>query len=100
MIPSSKLSVGLAMAVVFVAVAAMSLYANTPLLLHGPVNYRHLPPFDGSNQNRIDHGEDRRVGSEAEREGEHGHGSETGVLQQLAEGKLEITHIPQRAASH
>ena len=36
--------------------------------------------------------EDRRVGPDAEREREHDDGSETGVLEQLAEGVLKIVH--------
>ncbi len=35
---------------------------------------------------------DRGIGPDAEREREHGHGGEAGVLQQLAEGEFEIIH--------
>src|SRR5437879_1106225 len=36
--------------------------------------------------------EDCRVRSDAEREREHGHGGEAGVLQQLAKGVFEVVH--------
>jgi len=38
-------------------------------------------------QHGINHAEDRCVGPDAERQREHGHGDEAGVLQQLAEGE-------------
>src|SRR5438874_4045867 len=41
-------------------------------------------------QKSVDNAENRRVGTDAEREREHGHGGEAGVLQQLAEGEAEI----------
>ena len=60
------------------------------------VKHRHqaarLGKRQWTNQNRIDHGEDRRVGSEAEREREPGLGGEAGVLQQLAKREFEIIH--------
>src|SRR5205809_5420644 len=34
----------------------------------------------------------RRIGPDAQREREHGHGGETGVFQQLAEGGFEVVH--------
>src|SRR5439155_7007449 len=40
----------------------------------------------------IDDAKDRRVRSDAEREREHGHGGEAGILQQLAKGEFEIIH--------
>ena len=45
-----------------------------------------------TNQYRIDGAEDGAVATDAEREREHGHGGETGVLQQLAEGEAKIVH--------
>ncbi|HEX4589007.1 MAG TPA: hypothetical protein VH120_03700 [Gemmataceae bacterium] len=48
-------SVRLPMIVVAAAVAAMSLYANSTLLLGIPIDRHHLPPFDGTNQNDIGH---------------------------------------------
>lgn len=43
------------MAIIATAVAAMSLYANAPLLLDGPIDLRYFPPFDGTNQNDVGH---------------------------------------------
>src|SRR6266702_2727511 len=43
-------------------------------------------------QHRVDDTENRGVRADAEREREHGHGREAGVLQQLAEGEAEIVH--------
>jgi len=40
----------------------------------------------------IDLTKDRRVRPDTEREREHGHGGEAGVLQQLAECEFEIIH--------
>src|SRR5207247_4668728 len=44
-------------------------------------------------QNRVDDAEDRRVRSDAQRQRQHDHRGEAGVLQQLAEGELEIIHV-------
>ena len=41
---------------------------------------------------RIYDAEDDRVGPDAERERKHRHGSEAGVLEQLARGEFEIIH--------
>ena len=41
---------------------------------------------------RIYDAEDDRVGPDPEREREHGHGGEAGVLQQLAEGEAKVIH--------
>ena len=43
-------------------------------------------------QEFVDQAEDRRVGSDADREREHGHGGEAGVFQQLAEGESQVIH--------
>src|SRR5438034_7570001 len=43
-------------------------------------------------KNCVNHTEDCRVSPDAKREGEHGHGGEPGVLQQLAKGEFEIIH--------
>ena len=43
------------MIVVAAAVAAMSVYANSTLLLGIPIDRHYLPPFDGTNQNDIGH---------------------------------------------
>ena len=43
-------------------------------------------------QHAVDHAEDCSVGTDAEREREHGDGGEAGVLQQLPEGKSQIIH--------
>src|SRR5205823_5605866 len=40
----------------------------------------------------VHYAENRRVRSDAERECEHGHGGEAGVLQQLAESESQIVH--------
>jgi hypothetical protein len=40
----------------------------------------------------MDDAENGRVRPDTEREGEHGHGGEAGVLQQLAEGVFEVVH--------
>src|SRR5436190_23090684 len=39
---------------------------------------------------------DRSCGPDADREGQHGHGREAGVLQHLPKGEFEITPIAQR----
>src|SRR2546425_7879419 len=44
-------------------------------------------------QQRIKHAEHRRIHADAERQREHRHGGEAGVLQQLAEGEAEGGHI-------
>src|SRR5213079_2843772 len=43
-------------------------------------------------QDRVDNREDGGVRPDAEREREHGHGGEAGVLEQLAEGEFQIVH--------
>src|SRR5438309_9725112 len=43
-------------------------------------------------QHAVDDTEHRGVRPDTEREREHGHGGEAGVLQQLAEGEFEIIH--------
>src|SRR5207249_3547424 len=43
-------------------------------------------------QDAVDDAEDGRVRPHAQREREHGHGSEAGVLQQLAEGVAKVVH--------
>src|SRR5439155_8621520 len=43
-------------------------------------------------KHRVGHAENRHVDADAQREREHGHGGEAGVLQQLAEGEFEIIH--------
>ena len=43
-------------------------------------------------QDGIQQAEDGGVRPNAEGEGEHGHGAEPGVLQQLAEGESEVVH--------
>ncbi|HEY1379430.1 MAG TPA: hypothetical protein VGF55_21690 [Gemmataceae bacterium] len=53
--PARRASVGLPMAVVAAAVAAMSLYANVPLILSRPIDRHYFPPFDGTNQNDVGH---------------------------------------------
>src|SRR5437867_6583657 len=40
----------------------------------------------------VDEAKDGGVGPDAQREREHGHGGEAGVLQQLAEGEFQIVH--------
>ena len=46
----------------------------------------------GTKQYGVDNAENCRRGPDAEREREHGHGGEAGVLQQLAEGEFEVVH--------
>src|SRR5206468_6990518 len=41
-------------------------------------------------KNRVGHAENRHVHADAKREREHSHGSEAGVLQQLAKGEFQI----------
>src|SRR2546425_336295 len=55
---------------------------------------KFLRPFhrQGAQADGIQKLENRRVGSDAEREREHGHGGEAGVLEQLAEGEFEVVH--------
>src|SRR5437762_1751794 len=48
---------------------------------------REWPQEDG-----VEYAKDCSVGPDAQRERDHGHGGETGVLQQLAEGEFEIIH--------
>src|SRR5438105_2449163 len=43
-------------------------------------------------QQFVDLAKDRRVRSDAEREGEYGYGGEAGILQQLAKGEFEVAH--------
>src|SRR5437016_3285403 len=43
-------------------------------------------------QHAVDDAEHRGVRPDTEREREHGHGGEAGVLQQLAEGEAQIIH--------
>src|SRR5262249_7873167 len=45
-----------------------------------------------SQQHRVDHAEDRRVRTDAERERENGDGSKSRVLSQLAPGESKIIH--------
>jgi hypothetical protein len=45
-----------------------------------------------TDEHRIDGAEDGRVGPDAEGEGEHGHGGEARVFQQLAAGEFEVVH--------
>src|SRR5439155_22813777 len=45
---------------------------------------------DGIEQHRLHHAENSGVGPDAEREREHGYGSEAGVLPQLAEGVAKV----------
>ena len=54
-----------------------------------PIRFRYR---QWSKQYRVDNAEDRRVCADAEREREHGHGGEAGILQQLAEGESQIIH--------
>src|SRR5437763_4444370 len=65
-----------------------------PILADRP--HRHDPLWfgygQGPEQHDVDQTEDRRVCPDAEREREHRHGGEAGVLQQLAEGEFEIIH--------
>ena len=46
----------------------------------------------GAQHQCVNDREDRRVGSDAQREREHSHGGEARVLQELAERKSEIVH--------
>src|SRR5437763_9987676 len=59
-------------------------------------SYRHDPLWfsdgHGPEQHDVDQTEDGRVRPDAERKGEHGHGGEAGVLQQLADGEAKIAH--------
>ena len=57
--------------------------------LDDPVGRGKRPRTEGE---RVDGAEHRGVQPDAEREGEHGHGGEAGVLQQLAEGEFQIVH--------
>src|SRR6266516_7150487 len=43
-------------------------------------------------QQFVDLAKNSRVSPDAEREREHGHGGEAGILQQLAKGEFEIIH--------
>jgi hypothetical protein len=45
-----------------------------------------------SKQDRVHDAEHGSIRADAEREREHGHGGEAGVLQQLAEGEFEVVH--------
>src|SRR2546426_11638153 len=47
---------------------------------------------NGIEQMRIRYAEDCSGRPDSQREREHSHGSETGVLQQLAEGEFEVIH--------
>jgi len=57
--------------------------------LNQPVSNR---PGDRIEENRVHDAEDGRVGPDAEREREHGHGGEAGVFRELAEGEFQIVH--------
>ena len=46
----------------------------------------------GTEQHGIHDAEDRRVRSDAQRESEHGHGGEAGILQELAQGVAKVVH--------
>src|SRR5213595_3521891 len=50
-------------------------------------------------QKSVDNAENGGVGTDAEREREHGHGGEAGVLQQLAEGVAKVTKHNKEATS-
>jgi hypothetical protein len=52
---------------------------------HQPLRFRIRQRFE---QYGIKHAEDGGVGPDAERECEHRHGGEAGVLEKLAEGEL------------
>jgi len=71
---------------------------------HQPICIRQRQRPD---QNGIHHGEDAQIRPETNRQREHGHGGEAGVLQQLAQGEAEVEHgevgevfSGQLAASH
>src|SRR5205823_6491269 len=59
-------------------------------------SYRHDPLWfsygQRPEQHDVDETEDRCVGSDAQREREHGHGGEARILDQLADGEFEIVH--------
>src|SRR5437867_6911046 len=59
-------------------------------------NQRHQLPRllhrERPEQQFVDLAKDRRVRSDAEREREHRHGGEAGVLQHLAEGEAKVVH--------
>ena len=51
-----------------------------------------LPHRQRPKHERVDDREHRRIRPDAQREREHGHGGEPGVLQHLAEGEFEVVH--------
>src|SRR5205823_10765251 len=53
---------------------------------------RRVLYVERTQQEVVDQAENRRVGPDAEREREHGHGGEAGVLQQLAKSEFQIVH--------
>jgi hypothetical protein len=56
--------------------------------------YQLLGIFDRQHfeQHRVKHAENRRVRPDAEREREHSHGGEAGILEELAEGEAKVVH--------
>ena len=74
----------------YIAEAAVSEPANS--VRGSDKTLRLRDPGERSHENGVDQTEDRCVRSDTEREREHGHGSETRVLQQLAEGESEVVH--------
>ena len=57
-----------------------------------------IPDRKHLQQHRIEHTEDRRVRPDAQRKRQHGHDSEAGIFQQLAEGEFQIIHKPLNAS--
>src|SRR5437667_4384216 len=62
---------------------------NTLGDLHQPVWFRSR---NGVQQHCVHHAKDGGIRPDPEREREHGHGGEAGVLQQLAQGEFQIVH--------
>src|SRR5437867_9965118 len=66
--------------------------------LAGGIGWQNLPKFFRSfyrpraQELFIEQSEQRQIRPDAERQREHGHGSEAGILQQLAEGEFEVVH--------
>src|SRR5947207_5806335 len=60
-----------------------------PLHQHQASGFRE---WQRTQQDSIDDAEHGRVGPNAKREREHGHGGKAGVLQQPAEGEFHIVH--------
>ena len=70
------------------------MFGSSSTTVHEHQSHKRVRILDGKRleQEFVQDAKDRRIRPDAQREREHSHGGEAGVLQQLAKGEFEIVH--------